>query len=74
MVLIVPRKEIFLEIASCKNSKNQQLLDFLKIVDEDDEFDKSKVAIESGSKRHHIPKFCATRWIERVSTLLALIA
>ena len=55
------RKEIFLEIASCNNSKDQQLLDFLKIGDEDDEFDESMVAIESRSKRHHIPKFCATR-------------
>ena len=33
------RKEVFLEIASCNNSKDQQLLDFLKIGDEDDEFD-----------------------------------
>jgi len=31
------------------------------------------VAIEAGSKRHHMPKFCATRWRARVSTLLALI-
>ena len=66
------RKEIFLEIASCNNSKDQQLLDFSKIGDEDDEFDESMVAIESGSKRHHIPKLCATRWSARVSTLLDL--
>ena len=32
------------------------------------------MAIESGSKRHHIPKFCATRWSAGVSTLSALIA
>ena len=68
------RKEIFLEIASCNNSKHQQLLDFLKIGGEDDEFDESMVAIESGSKRHHIPKFCATCWNESVSTLSSLIA
>ena len=67
------RKEIFLEIASCNSSKDQQLLDFLKIGDENDEFDESMMAIESGSKRHHIPKFCATRWSARASTLSALI-
>ena len=32
------------------------------------------VAVESGSKRHHIPQLCATRWSARVSTLLALVA
>ena len=69
----VKRKEILLEIASCNNSKDQQLFDFLKIGDEDDEFDESMVVIESDSKRHHIPKFCATRWSARVSTLSALI-
>ena len=46
------RKEIFLEIASCNNSKDQQFLDFLKIGDEDVELDESMVVIESGSKRH----------------------
>ena len=54
--------------------QQQQLLDFLKIGDEDDEFDESMVAIESGSKRYHIPKFFTTRWSARVSTLSALIA
>lgn len=32
------------------------------------------VAIEAGSRRHHLPKFCATRWSARVTTLSALIA
>ena len=42
-------------------------------LDEDYEFDESMVAIESSSKRHHIPKFCATCWSARASTLSALI-
>ena len=54
--------------------KDQQLLEFLKIGDEDDELGESMVAIEAGSRRHHVPKFCATRWSARVSTLSALIA
>jgi len=33
------RKEIFLEISSWNNSKDEQLLDFLKIGDEDGELD-----------------------------------
>ena len=68
------RKEIFLEIASCNNCKDQQLLEFLKIGDEDDEPGESMVAIEAGSRRHHVPKFCATHWSARVSTFSALIA
>ena len=32
------------------------------------------VAIPSGSKKHHIPKFCAAHWSARASTLSALIA
>ena len=46
----------------------------MKIGDEDDELGESMVAIEAGSRRHHVPKFCATRWSARVSTLSALIA
>ena len=30
--------------------------------------------IEAGSRRYHVPKFCATRWSARVRTLSALIA
>ena len=46
----------------------------MKIGDEDGEFDESMVSIGSVSKRHHIPKLCATHWSARVSTLSALIA
>ena len=44
------------------------------IEDDDDELSGSMTEIEAGSRRFHVPKFCATRWSARVSTLSALIA
>ena len=64
-------KEIFLEVASTDQGK--ELLDFLMIED-DDELSESMTEIEAGSRRYHVPKFCATRWSARVRTLSALIA
>ena len=63
------RKEIFLEVAS--NNCDQELLEFLM---SQENLSESTAEIEAGSRRHHVPKFCATRWSARVSTLSALIA
>lgn len=68
------RKEIFLEVAS--SDQDKELLDLLILEELDDnyKFSESLTEIEAGSRRLHVPKFCATRWSARVSTLSALIA
>ena len=62
------RKEFFLEVASTDQGK--ELSDFLMI----DELSESMTEIEAGSRRYHVPKFCATHWSARVRTLSALMA
>ena len=66
------RKEIFLEVASCEGD-DQQLLDLLTEADEG-ELSESAQAIKEGGRKKTVPKFCATRWTARVSTLSALLA
>ena len=67
------RKEIFLEVAS--DDQDEELLDSLILADEDDDqLSGSMAEIEAGARRRHVPKFCATRWSARVSTLSALMA
>jgi hypothetical protein len=64
------RKEIFLQIAA---DADDDLLDILT-VEEDDDLAESVTAIKKGAKRKSVPKFCATRWSARVSTLSAMLA
>ena len=41
---------------------------------DEDEQDESAKTLEEGSKRQTVPKFCATRWSAKVTTLSALLA
>ena len=63
-------KEILLEITA---DADDDLLDLLT-AEEDDDLAESVAAIKQGAKRRSIPKFCATRWSARVSTLSAMLA
>ena len=40
----------------------------------EEDLSESMAEIEAGSRRHHVPKFCATRWSARICTISALIA
>ena len=66
------RKEIFLQIVSDKGD-GQELFELLTETDEG-ELSESAEAIKEGGKNKTVPKFCATRWTARVSTLSALLA
>ena len=66
------RKEIFLEVASCEGD-DQQLLDLLTEAYEG-ELSESAQAIKEGGRKKTVPKFRATRWTARLSTLSALLA
>lgn len=59
------RKATFLEVASCESGE-QQLLELLT---EDDIASESARAIKEGGRKNTTPKFCATRWTARISTL-----
>lgn len=66
------RKEIFWDVSS--NDRDKELLDYLMVEhDDDDELSESLTEIESGSRRHYVPKFCVTCWSARVNILSALI-
>ena len=41
---------------------------------DEDEEDESAKTLEEGSKRQTVPKFCATRWSAKVTTLSAFLA
>ena len=58
-----------MEIAS-SGSDSQQLLDLLTDVDD---LSESARAIKEGAKKKIVPKFCATRWTARLTTLSAII-
>ena len=64
------RKAIYLKVASFEGGE-QQLLELLT---EDDVASESAQAIKEGSRRNTVPKFCATRWTAKISTLSALLA
>ena len=61
-----------MEIAS-SGGDSQQLLDLLTDVDPTDDLSESAKAIKEGAKKKTVPKFCATRWTARLSTLSAII-
>ena len=67
------RKEIFLEVAS-SHSDDQQLLDLFIQTDPSDDLAESAHSIKQGGKKKTVPKFCATRWTARLSTLSAILA
>ena len=68
-------KEIFPGV-SCSLKDDQTLLKLLTEVEsvEPDEMSESAKAIKEGGKKKTVPKFCATRWTARVSTLSALLS
>ena len=66
------RKEIFLQTAAA--SDDSELLSALVACADEDEEDESAKTLEEGSKRQTVPKFCATRWSAKVTTLSALLA
>ena len=65
------RKEIFLNVAS-SCSGDHHLLNLL--TSDDGDLSKSAEAIKEGGKKKIVPKFCATRWTARVSTLSSLLS
>ena len=52
----------------------RELLGALVACADEDEEDESVKTMEEGSKRQTVPKFCATRWSAKVTTLSALLA
>jgi hypothetical protein len=68
------RKEIFVNVNA--EDKDADLMGLLTEApdDEDQAMLVSSREIVHGSKMKSVPKFCATRWTARVSTLSALIA
>ena len=57
-----------------KNTDVSELLSALVACADEDEEDESAKTLEEGSKRQTVPKFCATRWSAKVTTLSALLA
>ena len=68
------RKEICLEVASGQEEDDQQLFDLLTETDDTGDLSESAQSIREGGKKKMVPKFCATRWTARVSTLSAILA
>ena len=69
------RKEIFLEIASSRRMTTEQLLlNLLTETDTTEQLSVSAEAIKEGAKKKTMPKFCATRWTGRISTLSVLLS
>ena len=66
------RKETFLQTAAATD--DSELLGALVACADEDEEDESVKTMEEGSKRQTVPKFCATRWSAKVTTLSALLA
>ena len=65
------RKEFFLKVAS-SCSGDHHLLNWL--TSDAGELSESVEAIKEGGKKKTVPKFCATRWTARVSTLSFLLS
>jgi len=65
------RKEIFLKVAS-SCSGDHHLLNLL--TSDAGDLSESAEAVKEGGKKKTVPKFCATRWTARVSTLSALLS
>ena len=64
--------EIFLETAV---NEDKESLERLTTSDADNErLEESVRAIQEGGRKKTVPKFCATRWNTRVSTLSVLLA
>lgn len=66
------RKGIFLQTAA--TTDDSELLSALVSCADEDEEDESAKTLKEGSKRQTVPKFCATRWSVKVTTLSALLA
>ena len=66
------RKEIFLKVSS-SCSGDHHLLNLLAS-DAAGDLSKSAEAMKKGGNRKTVPKFCATRWTARVSTLSSLLS
>lgn len=65
------RKELFLDAAANQSSEE---VDHLLAEGDGGELDECEKALQEGSRRTTVPKFCPTRWTARVSTLSALMA
>ena len=68
------RRAIFVEVASACRDDQKALLDLLTETDCTEEVSDSAQAVKEGGKRSTVPKFCATRWTARISTLSALLS
>ena len=66
------RKEIFLLTAAAAD--DSELLSALVACADEDKEDESAKTLEQGSKRQTVPKFCATLWSAKVTTLSVLLA
>jgi hypothetical protein len=66
------RKEIFLKVSS-SCSGDHHLLNLLAS-DTAGDLSKSAEAMKEGGNKKTVPKFCATRWTARVSTLVSLLS
>ncbi len=51
-----------------------QLLDLLTETDSTGDLSESAENVKDGGKKKTVPKFCATRWTARLSTLSAILA
>ena len=65
------RKELYLK---SNGSQNNDSLIELFTEDDNDIMSKSAAELKSGANKKTVPKFCATRWTARMSTLSALLA
>ena len=68
------RKAIFVEVASTRRDDQKALLDLLTETDCTEKVSESAQALKEGRKKSTVPKFCATRWTARISTLSALLS
>lgn len=70
------RKELFLKVAcSDASEQDQELIDLLTSIDSDDfELPNSASEIIGAKNKKTVPKFCATRWSARITTLSAILA
>lgn len=66
------RKEIFKNSALLK--LDDELLELLTATENAGELQEFMCAIQRGSKKQFVPKFCATRWSARLETVSALLA
>ena len=61
-------------MASTCRDDQKALLDLLTETDCTEKVSESAQALKEGGKKSTVPKFCATRWTARISTLSALLS